>query len=172
MPDPDAAALATATPDGVPSVRFVLLRGIDADGVRFFTNYGSRKGDELAANPRAAVAWFGWPIRRQVRVEGTVAMLPARESDEYFAHRDRGHQLGAHASAQSSPIEERATLERAYADAELRFEGTDVSRPEHWGGYLLAASAVELWLQREDRLHDRFAYTREPEGWSAVRLAP
>ncbi len=170
--DADAIALATATPDGRPSVRMVLMRGITDAGVRFFTNYESRKGTELASNPRAAIVWFDAVHRRQVRVDGTVSELAPAASDAYFASRDRGHQLGAVASHQSSVLVDRATLEGAYAEAEARFEGRDVERPERWGGYLLTASDVELWVQRDDRLHDRFAYRREPGGWVVDRLAP
>lgn len=172
MPEPDAVALATASPDGAPSVRFVLMRGITPVGVRFFTNYRSRKGGELESNPRASIAWFAWPLRRQVRVEGTVARLSASDSDDYFAGRARGHQLGALASQQSAPIGGRGELEASYAAAETRFEGRLVERPAHWGGYELRATAVELWSQRDDRLHDRFRYVRTADGWSAVRLAP
>lgn len=173
-PDPDAVALATATPDGAPSVRHVLLRGIGADGVRFFTGYDSRKGRELAANPRAALAWFDPVQRRAVRLEGTVERLDATESDAYFATRQRGHQLSAVASQQSAALADRAQLEVAYLEAEHRFRGRDVERPGRWGGYLVVPNYVELWLQRDDRLHDRFAYTREGAGtpWSATRLAP
>lgn len=172
VPDPDALALATSTPDGCPSVRLVLLRGITEVGVRFFTNYESRKGAELAANPRAAAAWFDASERRQVRVEGTVSELTAVESDAYFASRDRGHQLGAVASHQSQLLSDRAELELAYAEAAARFEGRDVLRPERWGGYLLEVTDVELWIQRVDRLHDRFAYSRDADRWTVVRLAP
>ena len=172
VPDPDVLALATATPDGRPSVRLVLLRGITDVGVRFFTNYESRKGSELSANPRAAAAWFDAVQRRQVRVEGTVTELAAQESDAYFESRDRGHQLGAVASHQSQVLADRAELELAYADADARFEGREVPRPERWGGYLIEATDVELWIQRADRLHDRFAYRRDGAGWSVVRLAP
>jgi pyridoxamine 5'-phosphate oxidase len=172
LADADAIALATATRDGRPSVRMVLLRGITEVGVRFFTNYESRKGVELASNPWAAIVWFDAVHRRQVRVEGTVTELAASESDAYFASRDRGHQLGAVVSNQSSVLADRATLERAYADAAARHEGRDVERPERWGGYLLAAIEVELWIQRDDRLHDRFAYRRASNGWTLERLAP
>ena len=172
LADADAIALATATPDGRPGVRMVLMRGITDVGVRFFTNYESRKGIELASNPRAAIVWFDSVHRRQVRADGTVSELSAGESDAYFASRDRGHQLGAVASHQSSVLADRATLERAYAEVEARFEGRDVERPARWGGYLLTASDVELWLQRDDRLHDRFAYRRESGGWVVERLAP
>ncbi len=171
-PDADVLAVATATPDGSPSVRLVLLRGITAAGVRFFTNYESRKGGELSANPRCAAVWFDPHRRRQVRLEGSASELDAAASDAYFASRDRGHQLGAVASAQSSVLPDRATLERAYEAAEARFEGRAVERPARWGGYELAAEAVELWLQRDDRLHDRFAYVRAGGGWNAERLAP
>jgi pyridoxamine 5'-phosphate oxidase len=172
LADADAIALATATLDGRPSVRMVLLRGITGVGVRFFTNYESRKGTELASNPRAAIVWFDAVGRRQVRVEGIAGELPAGESDAYFASRDRGHQLGAVASHQSSVLADRAMLERAYADAAARHEGRDVERPERWGGYLLTATDVELWIQRDDRLHDRFAYRRTSDGWTVERLAP
>jgi pyridoxamine 5'-phosphate oxidase len=171
-PDADVVALATASTDGRPSVRLVLLRGVTELGVRFFTNYASRKGRELAANPRAALAWFDASRRRQVRVEGTAAELGAAESDAYFASRDRGHQLGAVASQQSTVLADRAELERAYAAAAARFEGRGVARPERWGGYLLTATEVELWIQRDDRLHDRFRYRRSAFGWSVDRLAP
>jgi pyridoxamine 5'-phosphate oxidase len=170
--DADAMVLATATRGGRPSARYVLLRGITHEGVRFYTNYESRKGRELADNPAAAAVWFDAANRRQVRLEGSVLRLDPALSDAYFASRDRGHQLGAVASAQSSALVDRAELEAAYAAADLRFEGREVARPAHWGGYLLAASTVELWLQRSDRLHDRFSYTRGPDGWDAVRLAP
>ncbi|HEV3327915.1 MAG TPA: pyridoxamine 5'-phosphate oxidase [Acidimicrobiales bacterium] len=170
--DADAIALATATPDGRPSVRMVLMRGITDAGVRFFTNYESRKGTELASNPRAAIVWFDSVHRRQVRVDGTVSELAAGESDAYFASRDRGHQLGAVASQQSSVLVDRTALERAYAVVEARFAGREVERPARWGGYLLTASDVELWLQRDDRLHDRFAYRRESSTWVVDRLAP
>jgi pyridoxamine 5'-phosphate oxidase len=170
--DADALVLATATHDGRPSARYVLLRGITHEGVRFYTNYSSRKGTELAGNPNAAAVWFDGVNRRQVRLEGSVLRLDPALSDAYFASRDRGHQLGAVASNQSSVLRDREELEAAVAAAAARFEGKDVVRPSHWGGYLLAASTVELWVQRSDRLHDRFAYTRSADGWDAVRLAP
>jgi pyridoxamine 5'-phosphate oxidase len=170
--DADAMVLATATRDGRPSARYVLLRGITHEGVRFYTNYDSRKGHELAANPAAAAAWFDGAHRRQVRLEGSVLRLDPALSDAYFASRDRGHQLGAVASNQSAVLGDREELEAAYAAAEAKYEGREVLRPPHWGGYLLAASTVELWMQRDDRLHDRFAYTRGTDGWDVARLAP
>lgn len=172
VPDPDAVALATATRDGRPSVRFVLLRGIDEAGVRFYTGYDSRKGRELAENPRCALAWFDAAARRAVRLEGTAAPLGPEGSDAYFASRARGHQLGAVASRQSTELADRAALEAAYQAAEAAFAGREVTRPDRWGGYLVTPTAVELWIQRDDRLHDRFAYARAAQGWSAVRLAP
>jgi pyridoxamine 5'-phosphate oxidase len=170
--DPDVIALATATPDGRPSVRHVLLRGINDEGVRFFTSYESRKGNELERNPLASAAWFDPVQRRAVRIEGTCERLDDAASDTYFASRDRGHQLGTVASNQSAPLADRATVERAYLEAEQRFKGHDVERPARWGGYLLRAELVELWLQRDDRLHDRFVYTRDATQWSAIRVAP
>jgi pyridoxamine 5'-phosphate oxidase len=170
--DADAMVLATASREGRPSARYVLLRGITHEGVRFYTNYESRKGTELAANPHAAAVWFDGAHRRQVRLEGSILQLDPAVSDAYFASRDRGHQLGAVASSQSHVLRDRAELEDAYAGASARFEGHEVLRPAHWGGYLLAASMVELWIQRQDRLHDRFVYTRASDGWDVVRLAP
>ncbi len=172
--DPDAVALATATRDGAPSVRHVLLRGIGRDGVRFFSGYDSRKGRELEDNPRAAIAWFDPVQRRAVRLEGRVERLGAADSDAYFASRQRGHQLSAVASLQSSVLADRAQLERAYLEAEQRFADRAVERPARWGGYLVVPGCVELWLQREDRLHDRFAYRRADDDspWVASRLAP
>jgi pyridoxamine 5'-phosphate oxidase len=172
MPEPDAITVATATAGGVPSARMVLMRRLGSEGVTFYTNYESRKGRELGENPRAAVVWWAWPLRRQVRVEGSVTLDTSEGSDAYFAARHRGHQLGAHASAQSSVVRDRAELERSYAQAEARFEGAEVPRPEHWGGYTVSPEVVELWIQRDDRMHDRFSYTATADGWSVVRLAP
>jgi pyridoxamine 5'-phosphate oxidase len=173
LPEPEAMALATATPDGTPSVRFVLLKAIDERGVEFFTNYESRKGRELAANPRAALAVLWKPLQRQVRLEGTVEVLDEEESDAYFASRSRGSQLGAWASEQSRPIPDRGLLEERLAAADARFAGTDVARPAYWGGYRLLPSVIEFWEGRPNRLHDREAFRLEPGGfWSVTRLAP
>ena len=172
VPEPDAMALATATPDGAPSVRFLLLKGIDDDGVRFFTNYESRKGRELAANPRAAIAMWWEPLARQVRMEGPVEVLPGADSDAYFATRPRGAQLGAWASPQGRPIPDREWLEARMAEAAARFGGDDVRRPPYWGGYRLVPDAVELWQGRASRLHDRRHFVRAADGWREERLSP
>lgn len=174
--EPDLAVamtVATATPDGAPSARTVLLRGFDGRGFVFFTNYRSRKARELEANPRAAVV-LNWPrLHRQVRASGGVARLDPHESAAYFRNRPRGHQLSAWASPQSEPIPDRQALERRMAEAEERFRGREIPLPGHWGGYLLTPVEFEFWRGREDRLHDRFRYTRRPDGsWAAERLAP
>jgi pyridoxamine 5'-phosphate oxidase len=166
-------ALATATPDGRPSVRIVLLKGIDDRGLQFFTNYGSRKGRELAENPRAAVTLHWQPLHRAVRAEGAVERLTEAESDAYFASRGRGSRLGAWASKQGAPIPDRSVLEAALADASERYPGEDLPRPDYWGGYRLVPSAVELWQGRDNRLHDRVHWIREPDGgWRSERLSP
>jgi pyridoxamine 5'-phosphate oxidase len=171
--EPDAMALATASPDGMPSVRIVLLKGIDDRGLRFFTNYGSRKGRELEANPRAAVTIHWATMHRAVRAEGPVERLTAEESDAYFASRGRESRLGAWASRQGTPIPDRATLEAAFADADERYPGEDVPRPDYWGGYRLVPEAVELWQGRPNRLHDREHFLRTPDGgWRSERLSP
>jgi pyridoxamine 5'-phosphate oxidase len=165
-------ALATAASDGSPSVRMVLLKGADEDGFVFFTGYGSRKGGELAANPRAALL-FHWPeLGRQVRVEGPVERVSAAESDAYFATRPRGAQLAAAASRQGRVLANRAQLDEAVAELAGKYEGRDVPRPEHWGGYRLHPELYELWQHRENRLHDRLRYARDGEGWRLERLAP
>ena len=172
--EPEAMALATTAPSGQPSVRMVLLRGLDARGLRFFTNYESRKADELGANPRAAaVLNWGPPLRRQARAEGAVVRLTEEESLAYFSTRGRESRLGAWASPQSRPIDDRASLDERYAAAETRFAGVeDVPLPPFWGGYLLAPEAIELWQNRPNRLHDRARYTRDEGTWSRMRLAP
>ena len=171
-PEPNAMALATASPDGMPSVRIVLLKGIDDRGIQFYTNYESRKGRELAANPRAAVT-LHWPqLHRAVRVEGAVERLTEEESDAYFASRPRGSRLGAWASRQGAPIPDRSALERALSEADARYPGDEVERPGYWGGFRLVPSAVELWQGRENRLHDRVHWVRSDAGWRSERLSP
>jgi pyridoxamine 5'-phosphate oxidase len=170
---PEAMALATAAPDGSPSLRMVLLKRFDERGLVFHTHYTSRKGRQLEANPRAALLFHWPPLGRQVRVEGAVERLPAEESDAYFATRPRAAQLGAAVSRQSEPLESRALLEERLAAAEADVGGGPVPRPPTWGGYLVVPEAWEFWQHRDDRLHDRFRYEREPAGgWTMARLFP
>jgi pyridoxamine 5'-phosphate oxidase len=171
--EPEAAALATSMPDGRPSVRMVLVRGIEEGEPRFYTNHESRKAHELAANPRAALAFFwGPPLRRQARVEGRAERLSEEESAAYFGTRSRESRLGAWASPQSEAIADRALLDARYDEAASRFEGDDVPLPPFWGGYRVVPDAIELWQNRPNRLHDRARYERVGDGWTRVRLAP
>jgi pyridoxamine 5'-phosphate oxidase len=172
LPQADAMALATATPDGRPSVRIVLLRAIDERGLTFFTNRESRKGTELRTNPRAAVCVHWWELGRQVRAEGQVKELDDDESSAYWASRPRPSQLAAWASRQSVPLASRDELTAVVARMEERFTGSEVPLPTFWGGYRLRPDSIELWAHREDRLHDRIAYMRGADGWERVRLAP
>ena len=170
--DPTACALATADAAGAPSVRTVLLKGFDAGGFRFFTNYESRKGRELAANPAAAICFY-WPwIEEQVRVEGEVERLSSAESDAYFATRELGSQLGAWASAQSRPLDSRFALLRRVVTTQARFLGRRIARPPFWGGYRLRARRIEFWRSRPNRLHERMLYTRDESGWRSDLLQP
>jgi len=169
---PLAMTLATATPDGSPSARVVLLRGLDEHGLTFFTNRTSRKGDELRLNPRAAVAMHWWELGRQVRVEGVVEEVSMDESTAYWETRPRGSQIAAWASAQSQLLVDRAELDARVADVEERFAGGEVPLPPFWGGYRIVPALVELWIHRDNRLHDRFRYAREGTGWRGERLAP
>ncbi len=172
LDEPNAMALATATPDGRPSSRIVLLKGLDARGLAFYTGYDSRKGREIEANPRAAATMLWHPLQRQVRVEGTVTRLESAESDAYFTSRPRGSQIGAAASPQSQPIPGREALERLVRDVEEQFEGRGVERPATWGGYRIAIESIEFWQGRVSRLHDRLRFTRVGDGWTRERLAP
>lgn len=170
--DPTATALATADASGRPSARMVLFKGVDERGFRFFTNYDSRKGRELEAVPHAALA-FWWPaLERQVRVEGGVQRLPRAASEAYFATRPYGSQIGALASRQSQPLDDRAALERAAAELRERHPPGQVPCPPRWGGYVLAPDRFEFWQGRDDRLHDRLAVERAEDGWHVTRLAP
>jgi pyridoxamine 5'-phosphate oxidase len=173
--DPWAMALATVSPDGWPSSRMVLLRGVDPRGLVFYTDYGSPKAADVTADPRAAVTFFWDPLHRQVRVTGRVERVSAEESDAYFASRPRGHQLSAWASEQSRPIADRAGLEARAREVEERFASVEGSlpRPERWGGFRLVPATFEFWHGRQDRLHDRLRYERDPEGeWRRQRLMP
>lgn len=170
--DPDAMALATADVRGQPSVRMVLLKGADADGFVFYTNREGRKAGEIAANPHAALLFHWKTLRRQVRVEGPVTPVEDTESDAYFASRGRDSQLGAWASDQSRPLDVRATFEQRFTDARARFEGGDIPRPPHWGGYRVAPEAIEFWSDRPHRLHERRLFTRGGDGWTEGLLYP
>ena len=172
VPLPNAIALATADAAGAPAVRHVLLRGITDDGFVFFTNHSSRKGQDLAVNPRAAFTVLWRELDRQINVRGSVEALSARASDEYFASRPREAQLGAWASRQSEPMVDASDLERRVAEATERFAGGEVPRPPFWGGYVLTPDEVEFWQGQPFRLHDRFRYTREGSGWLIERLYP
>ena len=170
--EPNAMVLATAGADGAPAARTVLLKGFDENGFVFFSNYGSRKGAELAANPRCALV-FGWyPLQRQVRIEGTAERVAREETEAYFASRPRAAQVGAWASPQSSTVASRDELEAAYAAAEARFGDDAVPAPPQWGGYRVVPSSVEFWQGRRGRMHDRLVYRRHPDGWRTERLAP
>lgn len=170
--EPNAMALATATPDGRPSSRIVLLKGFDARGLVFFTGYESRKGRELTANPWAAATMLWHSLERQVRVEGAVTRLSDPESDAYFASRPRGSQVGAVASPQSRVIAGREVLEQRALEVERFFADSDVERPPVWGGYRVALERVEFWQGRASRLHDRIRFVRVGDDWRRERLAP
>jgi pyridoxamine 5'-phosphate oxidase len=170
--DPNAMALATADANGRPSVRMVLLKGHGPDGFVFYTNRTSRKAEALAANMQAALLFHWKSLRRQVRVEGPVTLASDAESDAYFASRGRDSQLGAWASDQSSPLDARAPFEARFAEAAQRFEGIDVPRPPHWGGYRVTPVQIEFWQDRAHRLHERRLFTRADQGWREGLLYP
>lgn len=171
--EPNAMSLATATPDGRPSLRMVLLKGVDRGGFTFFTNYESRKGRELAVNPHAALLFWWEPIERQVRVEGRVDKLPAADSDEYYQSRPLGSRLGAWASEQSRVLPDRAVLDQRFADLQAEYSESSPERPAFWGGYRLVPDLFEFWQGGVNRLHDRLRYRRQDDTrWHRERLSP
>ena len=172
LPLPEAMTLATATPDGKPSARMVLLKQVDDDGFVFFTNYKSAKAEQLDANPYAALVFYWARLDRQVRVEGSVVRTSAQESRDYFKTRPRESQIGAWASAQSEVISDREVLEQKARELEVSYGDDDIDCPEHWGGYRLTPERIEFWKSRIGRLHDRILYERETTGWTVSRLAP
>jgi pyridoxamine 5'-phosphate oxidase len=171
--EPNAMTLATATPDGRPSARILLLKGFDERGFVFYTNYEGRKSWELETNPYAALVFYWGELERQVRIEGRVSRVSEEESDAYFEGRPRGSQLGAWVSEQSRPVRDRGALEERLRELEAEYEGRDVPRPPFWGGYRVEPEVIEFWQGRENRLHDRLRYRRsESGGWRRERLQP
>ncbi len=170
--EPNAMIVATASPDGLPSARVVLLKGFDDRGFVFYTNYEGRKGRELEENPRAALLFYWGELERQVRIEGTASRVSEEESDAYYAGRPRGSRLGALASEQSRVVGSREVLEGRIRTLEAEYEGRDVTRPAFWGGYRVEPEAMEFWQGRENRLHDRLVYRRGDGGWKMERLQP
>lgn len=170
--DPNAMVLSTATSDGRPSSRVVLLKEFDENGFVFYTNYDSRKAAELAANPRAALLFYWAETHKQVRIEGTIGKVSAEMSDAYFASRPRASRIGAVASPQSRVIENREVLEQRYAELDREYHEREIERPANWGGYMLDPEVFEFWQGRESRLHDRLRYLKTSSGWAVERLAP
>jgi len=170
--DVNAMTLSTATNDGRPSSRIVLLKGVDEQGFRFYTNYNSRKGRELDENPQAALCFYWAALERQVRIEGTVQKVSKEDSENYFRQRPRLSQIGAWASQQSTEVDSRDALVAKFKEIEQRFKDQEVPLPEFWGGYLLQPNRIEFWQGRKGRMHDRICYNKEGDHWSKSRLAP
>jgi pyridoxamine 5'-phosphate oxidase len=170
--EPNAMILATAAEDGRPSARTVLLKGYDERGFVFYTNYEGRKADEIEVNPMCALLFYWGELERQIRIEGRASRLSSEESDAYFAGRPRGSRLGAWASEQSRPVEDRSILEERVRALEAEYEGREIPRPPFWGGYRVEPDTIEFWQGRESRLHDRLVYHRSGGRWKIVRLQP
>ncbi|HSA58966.1 MAG TPA: pyridoxamine 5'-phosphate oxidase [bacterium] len=172
VPLPEAFCLSTVSPDGLPEGRMILLKEADASGFVFYTNLESPKAHALAKRPQAALTFYWEPLRRQVRIQGRTERVSDAEADAYFRTRPRESQIGAWASFQSTPLDSRETLEKRFGEFSEKYEGRDVPRPAHWSGYRVVPDAVEFWIERPNRLHDRFLYTRTGGGWSMKRLYP
>lgn len=172
LPEPNAMTLATATKDGIPAARIVLLKAVDDRGFTFFTNYNSNKGKELEANPQAALVFLWTELERQVRIVGTVEKVSAEESDSYFFSRPHNSRLGAWASEQSEIIPDRDVLEQKLAALKVEYENREVPRPPHWGGFRVIPHEIEFWQGRSSRLHDRLLYRRNGEDWTIERMSP
>lgn len=170
--DPDAMALATATPDGQPSLRMVLLKGLGPDGFVFYTNKESHKGQQIEVNAKAALTFHWKSLRRQVRVEGVLNEVDAAQADAYFASRSRDSQISAWAAEQSRPMTDRSIFLDRISEATKRFEGQDVPRPDHWSGFRLTPDLIEFWLDQPHRMHDRLVYKRDGDAWMTERLYP
>lgn len=170
--EPNAMTLSTVSADGQPSSRIVLLKGFDSNGLVFFTNYKSRKGREIAANNRVSLLFFWKELERQIRIDGIAEKIDAGQSDSYFLSRPTGSQIGAWASPQSEPVENREALDRLVNDMEQKFTDETLTRPDHWGGYIVKPARIEFWQGRPNRLHDRIEYSGNRNEWKVQRLAP